>query len=141
MQPCPRRGIRSNESSLAAHLNRHIAEGETLAHRHVLDQLSAIFDGAIVSAIHAHLAHNFKGHVFGVNPKGKRSYQADIDRARNTKPGTTRGISYPDIGRTHPCGKSTERSIGAGVTISPNDDIARNNVTPLRHHLVADTFL
>ena len=141
IQPGPRGCIRGYESSFAAHLNRHVAESETLAHRHLLDQLSRILDGAIVGAINPYCAHHFKSYILGINTKGKPSQYADIDCWWDKKPGAPGCIGNPDVGRAHARGKGSQRPIGAGVAIGSNDDVTWTNITAFRHHLVANALL
>ena len=141
LEPILRDRIGCDQASFAAHLNRHIAEGEAFAHGHTRNNLSRVLDGAIIGSVHADLAHNLQGHIFGIDAEGQRAGEMHIDRRGDAEPGTPGSIGNGNIGRAHAGGEGSQRAISTGMAIAAHDDRARGHKAALRHDLVADTLL
>src|SRR5579884_1813609 len=73
-QPLLGDSIWRNQSGLATHFNRHIAEREAFAYRQMRNEFSSIFDGAIVGSIYAQVTHDFERDIFGIDAERKRSF-------------------------------------------------------------------
>src|SRR6266487_833827 len=141
MQPGARRLIGRDETSFAAHLDRHVAEGEALADRETFDQVAGIFERAVVCAIDADAAFHFEGQIFGIDARLQIAGQAHIDGRRHAEPAPPSCVGNADIGRAHAGAERSERAVSTAMTVGSYDDVAGHDVAHLRHHLVADPLL
>src|SRR5437588_2723027 len=140
-QPFARRLVGSYQARLATHLDRHIGEGKTFAHRETLDDLASEFNCTIVRTVNTNATHYLQCHILGKDTMLQFTHHIDIDSLWDTEPTPPGRIRYANISRTHASTKSSKSSIRAGVAISAHNNATRYHKALLRHDLMADPLL
>ena len=80
-------------------------------------------------------------HVFAADIPAKPSLQLHLDSGGSLEPGKARSHARSHIGGAHAGGEGPQRTVGAGVGIGPDDDLAGGGQALLRHQGVLDAHL
>ena len=65
-----------------------------------------------------------KNDVLTGNTRAKLAFNVEQQAFRNLKPCFAGGIAHSSIGRTNASGECAQRTIGAGMAIGANDEVA-----------------
>ena len=107
--------IHREDAVLAACLDGHVSDGESVIHRQIFDSLAHEFHGFIKGAVYADHADDVQDYIFTADPFGGLAYDIEFNGGRYLEPGLAGGHACCHVGASHTSGKRAQGSVGTGV--------------------------
>ena len=114
-----------DKARFAACLDGHVGDGKALVHGHGADGAARELHGLVQRAVNADHADDVQDDVLAGDAGGKLAVDLEQQAFGHLEPRLARGVAHGGIGGTHAGGERAERTIGAGVGIGADDQIAR----------------
>ena len=106
-------------------LDRHVAHGHALFHRHALEEIAGVFVGETGAAIHAQRADDVKDHVLGIHTGVELSIDLDASDLELTERHRLRRQHVADLRRADAKRHGAKRAVRRGVGVAASDRGAR----------------
>ena len=130
--------VNGNQTRLTASLDCHVGNGKTLVHGKSRNGGTGELHGTVESAVDADHADDMKNDVLARNARIELAVDLEKDGFGNLEPCLARGKAHARIGGADARGEGTERTVGAGVRVGADDQIARGDDALLRKQRMLD---
>ena len=130
------RFVWSYKSATRSHLDREVAEGETILHRHIANHIAGILYKIACSSRCCELAHKVQSHILCCNALTKLAVDIDAHRLRLALKDALRGHNHLDLGCTDTESHGSHCSVCRGVRVATNDSHTRQRESLLRTYNV-----
>ncbi len=129
-----------DDSRLCPHLDRHVRTGHPARHVHIVHGPAGELKRRIGRTVGADVADEREDQVFWTDSPAEGPVDLKKDALGHPEVERTELQHEPHIGRTDAGRKRTRRTVGAGVGVGPDDDLAGRRPPFLHNNLVADAL-
>ena len=131
--------VHLDEACLAASFDRHVGDGKALVHRQAADGAARELHRLVQRAVDADHADDVEDDVLAGNARVELAVDLEEQRLGHLEPRLAGGIADRGIGGADARGECAERTIGAGVGVGADDEVARAHNALLRQKRMLDT--
>ena len=124
-QPGARGVVHLEETRLAASLDGHVGNGQAPLNGEVADGRAGKLHGAVERTVHADLTDHVEDDVLCAGASGQLAVNLEADGLGHLEPRTTGRHAHASVRGANARGERTDATIGAGVRIRANDQVAR----------------
>ena len=130
--------VDGEDAVLRARLDRHVADGEAVVDREVLDAVADEFHRFIQRAVHADEPDDVQDDVLAADVFCGFVFQNEFDGGGHLEPALPAHHARGHVRRADARRKGAERAVGAGVAVRADHQVARADQTLLGQKRVLD---